>query len=131
MTVVVQGYAETARAFGKINREFPKEVRRRLKLAAEPVRRDVTALAGASIRNLGAGDPWAQTRVGGGTKLVYVAMRQRGRRSRFSPRVRRPNLADLLMERAMKPALDRNREKVAGAVDDLMGEMANDWGRGG
>lgn len=131
MTVVTQGFAETARAFGKLNREFPKEVRKRLKSAAEPVRQDVTRLAGASIRNLGVGDPWTQTRVGGGTKLVYVAMKQRGRRSRYSVRIRRPNLADLLMERAMKPALERNRETVARSVDDLMGEMADDWGRGG
>src|SRR5574337_1556000 len=131
MTVVVSGYKEASRAFGKLNREFPKEVRRRLKRAAEPVAQDVPRLAGERIRNLGEGDPWAQTRIGGGTRMVYVAMKQRGRASRHNPRVRRPKLGDLLMERAMKPALERNRERVAESVDRLLGEMADDWGRGG
>lgn len=131
MTVVVSGYKEAARAFGKLNREFPKEVRTRLKRAAEPVRAEATRLAGQQIRNLGAGDLWAQTRIGGGSRLVYIAMKQRGRASKTNPRVRRPQFGDLLMERAMKPALERNREKVAASVDNLLGEMADDWGRGG
>lgn len=133
MTVVVQGYKEAARAFGKLNREFPKEVRRRLKLAAKPVRADIPRLAGQALRNLGSGDPWAQARIGGGTRLVYIAPKMRGHKGAKTAARRRAStaFADAMMERAMKPALERNRERVADSVDNLVGEMADDWGRGG
>src|SRR5574337_213218 len=133
MTVVVQGYKEAARAFGKLNREFPKEVRKRLKRAAEPVRDDIPRLAGSALRNLGVGDPWAQARIGGGTRRVYIAPKKRGHKGAKSAGRRRAStvFATQMMERAMKPALERNRERVADSVDRLLDEMADDWGRGG
>lgn len=110
---------------------FSREIGRRLREAAEPVRADATRLAGQEIKNLGQGDPWAGMRVGGGVTIVYVAPKQKGRASKMNSRIRRPNLGDLLMDRAMKPALERNREQVANKVDSLLGDMERDWGRGG
>jgi hypothetical protein len=131
MTVVVSGFRETARAFGKVNRQFPKDLRKQLLGAAEPVRADAATLAGAQIRNMGIGKPWSGMRVGGGVTIVYVAPKLKGRKSKFDSRRRRPNLADLLMERAMKPALERNREEVARRAEKALDEMQRDWGLGG
>jgi hypothetical protein len=35
----------------------------------------------------------------------------------------RPNLADLLMERAMDPALEQKSSQVAERVDDMLGHL--------
>lgn len=50
---------------------------------------------------------WSAMRVGIAPTLVYVA--PRARRSGGSPR---PNLAPLLMERAMRPAVDEHSDEV-------------------
>jgi len=131
MTVVVKGFRETAAAFGRVNKQFPKDLRKQLLASAVPVRDTATSLAGQTIRNLGAGDPWAQFRIGGGLKIVYIAPKQRGRRSKFDARRRRPNLAPRLMDEAMIPALERNREKVAALADEALHRMERDWGQGG
>jgi hypothetical protein len=131
VTVVVSGFRETAAAFGRVNKQFPKDLRKELLRSAEPVRDDAQSLAGQMVRNLGSGDPWAQFRIGGGVKIVYIAPKQRGRRSRFDSRRRRPNLAPKLMEQAMIPALERNRDKVAALADEALQRMERDWGSGG
>lgn len=127
MTVVIQGYREISRAFGKLNRQFPKDLRRHLKEAAEPVRADAEVLAGTQIKNMGSGDPWTGMRVGGGTKLVYVAPRQRGKGGRHNPRKRRPNLKDLLLKRAMEKSLENNRGVVVDKAEKALRDAIRDW----
>ena len=111
--VVVKGLAEMNRAFARADRDMKKDLRNSLKDVAEPVREEAEVLAGQKIRNMGNG-PWSRMRVGVTTNLVYVAPRERGRRSAL----RRPNLAGLLMDRAMEPALDAH----AGEIEDRFGE---------
>ena len=125
-TVVTEGFVELSRAFGKVNKQFPKDLRKQLKRAAEPVRADASVLAGMQIRNLGEGDPWTGMRTGGGVKLVYVAPKQKGRASRSNPRRRRPNLAPHLLK-AMQTALERNTTEVARQVDRALENMERDW----
>lgn len=127
MTVVVSGFRELSAAFGKVNRGFSKDLRNRLKEAAEPVRADAARLAGSEIRNMGDGSPWSGMRTGGGITIVYIAPKKRGTASRRNRNIRRPNLATLLMDRAMKPALERNREKVAEKADRALEDMQRDW----
>ena len=115
-----------SRAFGRANKQFPKDLRRELKLAAEPVRADASLLAGTQVRNLGEGDPWTGMRTGGGVKLVYIAPKQKGRASRTNPRKRRPNLAPHLLK-AMQTALERNASQVARRVDHALENMQRDW----
>lgn len=131
MTVVVRGLAELNRAFRRSEQRLDRELRPRLARAAEPVRVDAERLAGSQIRNLEAGDPWTGMRVGVTTRVVYVAPKQRGVRSRADQRRRRRNLAGLLRGRAMEPALERNEIEVAREVDGLLGEMEDTWGQGG
>ena len=76
---------------------------------------------------MGEGKPWSEARIGGGITIVYIAPKQRGHKSKFDRSRRRPNLADLLMERAMKPALERNRELVAQKADRALEDMQRDW----
>jgi hypothetical protein len=127
MTVVTSGFPELSRAFGRINKEFTKDLRKQLKAAAEPVRADASRLAGLQIRNLGEGDPWTGMRTGGGIKIVYVAPKQRGRASKYNPKRRRPNLAPHLLK-AMEEGLRRNAIQVAQRADRAVADMERKWG---
>ncbi|TMQ03786.1 MAG: hypothetical protein E6J91_45795 [Deltaproteobacteria bacterium] len=127
--VVVRGQRELSRAFAKADRETRLEWRRTLRQLAEPVRSDAEQLALQTIRNMPKSPKWARMRTGVTQKLVYVAPRQKGTRGRG--RGRRPNLADLLMDRAMQPALDRHRGDVERAVELLFDGIADDFNRGG
>jgi hypothetical protein len=97
--------------------------------AAAPVRSDAQTLASARIRNLHPGAPWTRMKVGVSRTVAYVAPVERGIQSRGGQRRRRPNLADLLMGRAMEPALEHNREVVARRVERLIDDVANVWER--
>lgn len=97
--------------------------------AAAPVRADAQTLAAETIRNLHPGDPWAGMRIGVSRTVAYVASSERGIKGRAGQRRRRPNLANLLMGRAMEPALEQNLEKVARRVEQLIDEVANVWER--
>jgi len=128
MAVVVSGFRELSRAFGKVEKQFSKDLRAKLREAAEPVRADASRLAGASIRNLGEGDPWTGMKVGGGVTVVYVAPKKR--RSKDAKR-RRSSFGDALMDRAMSPALVRNTDQVMRKADQALEDMERDWGAGG
>lgn len=71
--------------------------------------------------------PWWRMRVGVTTKLVYVAPVQRGVKVRGRDSRRRLQFANLLMDRAMEPALERNQEAAVAAVDAALGHLANEW----
>lgn len=85
---------------------------------------DAEARAVTEIRNLSEGDPWQRMRAVARQNLVYVAPVERGR-NRRSPGRHRPNLAGLLMDRAMQPAL----EAKAGEVEERMGRLLDDMSR--
>jgi len=129
MPIVVKGVREMTRAFGRLSKEFPKDVRRKLKDAAEPVRAEAEIQAGIQIRNLGQGEPWAGMRTGGGVKIVYIAPKQRGRASKHDPRRRRPNLKPKLL-RAMETAGERKSGEVKAKVDRVLLDALEDWSRG-
>jgi hypothetical protein len=126
--VVVKGLNEMSRAFARADKGLKKDLRSSMKEIADPVRADAERLAGSKIRNMGAG-PWAGMRVGVTQNLVYVAPKQRGRASRRNDRIRRPNLADLLMDRAMNPALDAHASEIEDAFGDALDGILDRWGR--
>lgn len=119
---------ELQRALQRGDRALKKDLRDRLKDAAEPVAHDAAALAVSEIRNVRSGDRWSMMRVGVTQRLVYVAPKQRGVRGRGGKR--RPNLADLMMTRAMEPALEQNRAQVEHKLEQLIDDIADDWNRG-
>jgi len=127
--VRVLGLRELERAFDRADRTVRNDMRDALAEAAAPVRRDAQSLAASQIRNVDSGDPWASMRIGVSRTIAYIAPVERGIKGRAGQRRRRPNLADLLMGRAMEPALDRNQENVARRVDQLIDEVADVWER--
>lgn len=127
VAVSIEGLAAMSRAFGRASKELQRELRRQIYAAAEPVRRDAERLAGQEISHMGDGAPWSQMRLGGGTRVTYVAPRQRGRSSRWDPSRRRPNLKDKLLDDAMIPALHQNIDEVGRAADRAVDDMARAW----
>jgi hypothetical protein len=83
----------------------------------------------SSIRGMPRSPNWSRMRVGVTRNLVYVAPRQKGTRGR-GPR-RRPKFADLLMGRAMEPALERNTPGIERHFDQLLDQVADGFNRGG
>lgn len=119
-------------AFAAADRAVKDDLRDALQEAAAPVRTTAQQLAGASISHMGGSHrPWARMRIGmAGRSVVYVAPVERGAKSRGAKATRgRPNLARLLLDRAMEPALDQNTARVERRLDDLLDEVANVWER--
>lgn len=119
--VRVEGLRDLNRAFARLGAGVKKELVGELALAAEPVRAAAVELAVSGIRNIG--PRWSQMRVGVTQSLVYVAPKSRRRRG--SPR---PNLAPLLMDRAMQPALDENKEEVVTRLGLMIDRLGGESG---
>lgn len=126
--VHIKGMRELSAAFAKFGKEANGQLREEFAKVAEPIRRDAEQNAQAEIRRIGS--KWSAMRVGVTRRVVYVAPKARGVGRGVGGR-RRPNLAPLLMERAMRPALERNRFEVAEAADRALGRLGHEWGRGG
>jgi hypothetical protein len=122
-TRVVEGLADLNRAFALADAKVRREFRNELREVAEPVRVDAESLATVAIPRIGI--PWSRMRIGVTRNTVYVAPRQRG--SRVPPR-RRPNLAALLRDRAMVPAVERNEDNIVRGADQFLVDVAKVWG---
>lgn len=124
-TVRVEGLRELSRAFALADKAERKMFRDTLKDIAEPVRATAEINAVLGISRIGV--PWSRMRVGVTRTSVYVAPRQRGARGRGGRH--RPNLADLLMDRAMSPALDAHQSEIVGETDEMLGAVSRLWER--
>lgn len=122
--ISIQGLTSLQRAFKAADATVQKELRTALRVAAEPVRADAERLAVSSIRRIGV--TWSRMRIGVTNREVYLAPRQRGQKGR-DQRLRRPNLRDLLLGRAMEPALEHNRAEVIAGVNAALGTVAKVW----
>lgn len=121
-TVRVRGLRELNRAFKVADKSLRKNWRREQRAIGEPVAAMAQTLAIARIPGLTKSVSWSQMRVGVTTRVVYVAPR-----SRRKTGSKRPNLAPLLMNRAMLPALKANEENTVRRVDNMLVRMSNDW----
>jgi hypothetical protein len=119
LTALVYGFRELSTAYARIGGDTAKAFRTDLRQIAEPVRQDAEVLAAGKIPNVGV--DWPRMRTGVGRSVVYVAPKMKGVRGR-GPRSR-PNFANLLMERAMAPALDANESKIVRDVDRLVSRV--------
>jgi hypothetical protein len=109
----IRGQAELEAAFLQVRREVLAEIKPVLKEIGGEVAKDAQSRAGTEIRNIG--PRWARMRVGVTMKGVYVAPTSKRRGG--SPR---PNLAGLLMDRAMQPALDAKQDAAYARLDELV-----------
>lgn len=124
--VQVEGLRELNRAFARLGKDVNREMRGELKKVAEPVASDAQQLAASRIRNIG--PRWSQMRVGVTQKLVYVVPKQKGRLSRRNPKLKRPNMAPLLMTRALVPALHENEQRIVQRLENLLDRLADENG---
>lgn len=122
-TVRVRGLADLNRALRRADRDTRLGIRKELRDVAEPVRADAERLAVSNITRIG--PKWSRMRVGVTTNLVYVAPRQRGVSARGLAHRKRKNLAGLMMDRAMQPALDRHASEIANRLDRTLDRVAN------
>lgn len=116
---------ELQAALAKADRQTRGLVRGEFKRVAEPVRRDAEGLARDRIRRVT--EPWARMRVGVTRKVVYVAPRQRGVKTRGADPRRRRNFGGLLMARAMEPALQQNQAGIVREVEGMLDRIADDF----
>ena len=127
-TVRIEGLRELERAFKLYGRGMEKGLREALEAAAEPVRTDAQALAVANISRIGI--PWSRMRVGVTRRTAYIAPQQRGNRGGVGrSRLSRPNLKELLLGRAMEPALDQNIGNVERELGDALDDLGRMWSR--
>ncbi len=120
----VKGLNDLHRALKTADNQTRLGVRKVERQVAEPVRVEAEQLAAREISHIGT--EWSTMRIGITQKLVYVAPKRRRRQG--SPR---KNLAGLLMDKAMQPALERNRAKIEKNFEDMLDGMAGDFNRGG
>lgn len=109
---------ELNRAFERVGEDLRKERDRMLKQLAVPVDRDAETFARARIRNVGRA--WSEIRIGVLTNSVYIAPVKRGTRVHS---MKRPKFAGLLMGKAMRPALNANKERVTREFDQLLDRL--------
>jgi hypothetical protein len=126
--VTVRGLRELQTAFAKADRDARLGLRAELRTVARPVQQEAQALALGTIRGMPQSPRWAGMRIGVTRTAVYVAPRQKGVRG--GPKSR-PNLAPLMMDRAMEPALDRNRDRIVHDFEHVLDTMADDFNHGG
>jgi hypothetical protein len=135
--IQVEGLHELQAALAKADRKVRLGVRTGLRQAAEPVQRGAEQLAMSEIRNMSKSPRWSKMRVGVTRDLVYVAPRQKGTRGRGPARFRRgqgfahPPFSDILMDRAMQPALDRHIGEVEARLEELLDRISDDFNHGG
>ena len=125
--VDVKGLRELDRAFARASADVRATKKKRLEGAARPVARDAEVLALGRISHMPRSPAWSGMRIGSNRDFVYVAPQQRG--SRVASKKRR-NIADLLIDRAMQPAVDRNAEGVRRTLDEMLARMERAWERG-
>jgi hypothetical protein len=113
------------RALSLLEPAILKQLNADLKKAGEPVAVSAETFALEGIRNMKKSPKWANFRVGSYVGVIYIAPKQKGTKIRAK---RRPNLAGLLMERAMEPALSVNESLVAGAADAAVGTAVKSMG---
>lgn len=123
----VEGLRELNRAFRLAGSGIGRDLRSALESAAEPVRQDAQQRALSSIPRIGV--PWSRMRVGITQRMVYVAPVERGVKGHGRERFKRRNFAPLLLNRAMQPAFDANRDRVVREVEDTLTDLARAWSR--
>lgn len=122
-TLRVEGLRELSHAFALADETLIRELRKSLREVAEPVRVGAERLAVEGIPTIGL--PWSRMRIGVTRHSVYVAPRQKGARGNvFS---KRPNLAGLLLQRSMLPALKQNEVAVAREMEAMLGTVGQAW----
>lgn len=120
-SIRVEGLRELNASFNRFGPRVKDGLVGEFQRVGEPVRSTAEELALENITNIG--EEWSRMRLGVTASTVYVAPRARRKRGR--PGYRRPNLAVLLLEDAMFPALERNESSVLKGVERMLDRIAD------
>jgi len=117
----VHGLKELTRDFKKISKDLDKLVTAELTDAAKPVQTKADELALSEIRNMTSS--WARMRIGVSRArgVVFMVPASRGRK------YKRPNLGGLLMDRAMWPAAEEERDDVVEALGEMIDRLGGKY----
>ena len=137
-TFRVEGLGDLLRTLEKEPKEIRKDVRRRLRDVAVPIRNEATALFLADVNP----DP-RRTRYGISVRKGRegkflgdrgvegsISVEQRLRRSTRKER-RRPMFAAYQKKQALQPAFEHNIGRAEGAFRDVLDDLERRWGRAG
>ena len=120
----ITGLRELNRAFARAPKTLNREWREAQRFIGEPVRRVAAARAVTEVERMPRSPQWARMRTGITQRAVYVAPAMRGTRM---DRRKRPNLADLLMERALAPALVLGEAEIVRRAEHVLETVGRDW----
>ncbi len=96
------------------------EARKEILAIGGLVERDVETFTLTRIRNMPGSPQWSDMRVGANQELVYVVPARRGsKRGRRA----RPNLAPLILQRAMRPAKTKNEPEIVKRFETLTAKV--------
>jgi hypothetical protein len=120
--IKIKGLRETARAFDNISDDLSEELSKGLKHAAEPVRVAAEQKAIARIENMSRSPAWAEQKIVVSKRTALVYMAPKKRQTRKVP-LKRKKLADLMMDRAMEPALHQHEQTTVEAVEFVLDRL--------
>jgi hypothetical protein len=103
-------------------------IREQLDESIQPLAAEVEALALAGVRRMPRSPQWSDMRTGVAPDVAYVVPVQRGVKK--ANRRARPNLATLMLGRAMNPALEHQKPRIEREFDVLFGRVAADFNGG-
>ena len=125
--ITMTGYSQLRLIASKAGPEVKKDLDARLRELAEPMRATAESLALEKITRIGV--PWSRMRVGVTRRVTYIAPKQRGIKTRGPHPHKRPNLADLIEERAMAPALEQHKGALEAGAEGVLADFALRWNR--
>lgn len=104
------------RALAHVSAEMENGARKEMLAIGALVEKDAETFALTRIRNMPRSPGWADMRVGANNELVYVVPSRRGVKR---GRRKRPNLAPLMLQQAMRPAKQKNEPEIVRRFEKL------------
>jgi len=127
--LLVENMAALQRALARTDRDLRLGIRREMRAMATPVAAHEQELALTRIRRMPSSPQWARVRTGVTSQLLYTVPRQKGTRGR-GPKSR-PNLANLLEDRAVEPTRRWFEPRAERELEQLLDRIADQFNRGG
>lgn len=115
------------RALQQVSRDIQVGARQEMQAIGELVAHDAETLALSNISGMARSPGWSDMRVGQNNELVYVVPARRGTRTR---KRKRPNLAPLMLRRAMLPAKAHNFVEAQRRFDALVDSVTKEFNGG-
>lgn len=113
------------RALQQASKDIRQDIQKELHSIGEAAERDAEVLAPSTIPTIGF--RWSQMRTGQRVDMVYIAPVARGTRQTSK---KRPNLAPLLLGRAMRPAVFRRAPETERRFKKVLARVAAAFNRG-